>query len=72
MTTKKQHGRQRKGYSDIRKTLTLPMELVKYLVIIGGGNLSAGVRLVAEYHKVHTYAMSGKTFDLPPMTRIED
>lgn len=38
------------------RTVRIPAELVEYLTNLGGGNLSAGVRLAGEYHRTHQNA----------------
>lgn len=38
------------GQYATRHTITIPTELVEYLLQLGGGNLSKGARVAAEYH----------------------
>ena len=40
-----------KGKYVVDKTVSLPPDIVKYLVQLGNGNLSLGVRIAANFHK---------------------
>ena len=48
----------------LRKTVTLPISYVEQLTVIGAGNLSDGIRLLAET----AYTRSGKLWLEPPRT----
>jgi len=46
----------------VRKTVTLPVSYVEQLTAIGAGNLSDGIRLLAE----NAYTATGKLWLGPP------
>ncbi len=40
------------GTRVVTKCVSLPVEMAEYLRRVGGGNLSKGVRVVAEYYRI--------------------
>ena len=48
----------------VRKTVTLPVSYVEQLTAFGAGNLSEGIRLLAE----NAYTATGKLWLSPPDT----